>query len=59
MLKQNFSNTFYNFYNINEFLLLIRKGAFPYDYMESLQKLKEHKLPAKKAILQFFRQLIY
>ena len=47
-LKQNFINTFYNFNNRNEFLLLIRKGVFHYDYMDSLERLKEQNLPAKK-----------
>ena len=48
MLKQNFTNTLYNFNNRNEFLLLIREGVFPYDYMDSLERLKKQNLPAKK-----------
>ena len=37
------------YYSGNKFNLLARKGVYPYEYMDSLQKLKETTLPAKEA----------
>ena len=36
-------------YTGEKFNLLTRKGVYPYEYMDSLEKLKETKLPPKKA----------
>ena len=36
-------------YTGEKFNLLTRKGVYPYEYMDSLEKLKETKLPLKKA----------
>ena len=40
----------YKFCNgdINNFVLLLRKGVYPYDYMDSWEKFNETSLPAKK-----------
>ena len=47
-LKKNFRNT-YNFGNkdINKFMLLLRKGVYPYEYMDDWDKFNEQKLPNK------------
>ena len=37
------------YYSGNKINLLARKGVYPYEYMDSLEKLKETKLPPKKA----------
>ena len=37
------------YYSGNKFNLLARKGVYPYEYMDSLEKLKETKLPPKEA----------
>ena len=36
-------------YNENQYKLLIRKGIYPYEYMDDWDKFKENKLPSKKA----------
>ena len=46
--KNDFNNLRMN-YTGEKFNLLTRKGVYPYDYMDSLEKLKETKLPPKKA----------
>ena len=47
-LKKNFRNI-YNFCNkvINKFMLLLRKGVYPDEYMDDLNRLKEEKLSNK------------
>ena len=37
------------YYSSDKFNLLARKGVYPYEYMDSLEKLKETKLPPKEA----------
>ena len=45
-----FENT-YEFFNgdINKFILLLRKGVYPYEYMDSWERFTETSLPDKKA----------
>ena len=45
-----FSNT-YNFCggDINKFILLLRKGVYPYEYMDSFERFSETSLPDKDA----------
>ena len=51
-LNKNFLNT-YRFCNgdVNKFVLLLRKGFYPYKYMDSWEKLNETSLPDKKKSL--------
>ena len=48
-LTKKFKNT-YSFCNndLNKFVLLLRKGVYPYEYMDSLEKFNETSLPRKK-----------
>ena len=48
-LKNRFKNTF-KFFNsdINEFILLLRKGVYPYEYMDEWEKFNETTLPEKE-----------
>ena len=48
-LKKRFKNTF-KFSNIdmNEFILLLRKGVYPYEYMDKWKKFNETASPEKK-----------
>ena len=48
-LIRNFPNT-YNFCkgDINKFVMLLRKGVYPYEYMDSWEKFDETSLPPKK-----------
>ena len=50
-LKNKFMNTF-NFSNndINNFILLLRKGAYPYEYMDDWKKSNETTLPKKEKL---------
>ena len=32
---------------VNKFVLLLRKGVYPYEYMDSWEKFDENKLPPK------------
>ena len=47
---KRFANT-YEFCNgdINKFILLLRKGVYPYEYMDSWERFNETSLPEKKA----------
>ena len=48
-LMKKFKNT-YSFCNndLNKFILLLRKGVYPYEYMDSWEKLNETSLPSKE-----------
>ena len=46
--KDDFNNL-KRYYTGENFNLLTRKGVYPYEYMDSLEKLKETKLPLKEA----------
>ena len=41
-------NQFYN-EDINKFTFLLRKGVYPYEYMDSWERFNETSLPDKKA----------
>ena len=49
-LINRFANTgrFFN-EDINKFILLLRKGVYPYEYMDSWERFNEISLPYKKA----------
>ena len=49
-LKEKFSNT-YKFCNddLNKFILLLRKGVYPYEYMDSWERFNETSLPSKES----------
>ena len=51
-LINRFAST-YEFCNgyINKFILLLRKGVHPYEYMDSWEKFDEPSLPNKKRFL--------
>ena len=46
-LKKSFANT-YKYYGGDDghFRLLLRKGVYPYEYMDSFERFKEHALPS-------------
>ena len=48
-LVERFANT-YKFCNndINEFIMLLRKGVYPYEYMDGLDKFNEKIIPSKE-----------
>ena len=52
-IKERFFNT-YKFSNNgnNKFILLLREGDYPYEYMDDWKKLNETSLPEKKRFLQ-------
>ena len=35
--------------DVNKFILLLRKGVYPYEYMDSWERFNETSLPDKKA----------
>ena len=48
-LKKRFKKTFKFFNNdINKFILLLRKGVYPYEYMDEWEKFNEATLPEKE-----------
>ena len=49
-LVERFSNT-YNFCNndINKFVMLLRKGVYPYEYMDGWEKFNEKLIPSKES----------
>ena len=49
-LLERFSNT-YEFcnYDMNKFMVLLRKGVYPYEYMDEWNKFDEKKLPCKES----------
>ena len=46
-LRNTFKNISEHFINDDEFLLLIQKGVYPYDYIDSYDRLYEDKLPSQ------------
>ena len=51
-LKTKFKNTSKVSYNdINKFILYLRKGVYPYEYMDDWEKFNETTLPKKERIL--------
>ena len=50
-LKERFFNTYkFSTHNNNKFILLLRKGIYPYEYMEDWEKFNETSLPEKEDI---------
>ena len=51
-LIEKFKNT-YSFCNndLNKFILLLRKGVYPYEYMDSCERFNETSLPSKKTFI--------
>ena len=48
-LKKRFKNTFkFSNNDINEFILMLRKGVYPYEYMDDWEKFNETTLPKKE-----------
>ena len=48
-LKRWFKNTFkYSNNDINKFMLLLKKGVYPYKYMDQWENFNEASLPEKK-----------
>ena len=54
-LKKRFKNTFkFSNNDINTFILLLRKGVYPYEYIDEREKFNETSLPEKE---EFYRNL--
>ena len=54
-LKNRFKNTFkFSNNDINKFILLLRKGVYPYGYMDDWEKFNETALPEKE---EFYSKL--
>ena len=54
-LKKRFKNTFkFSNTDINKFILLLRKGVYPDEYMDEWEKFSETSLPEKK---EFYSKL--
>ena len=48
-LKKQFQNTFtFSDNDINKFILLLRKGVYPYEYMDDWEKFNQTTLPEKE-----------
>ena len=48
-LTKKFKNTYsFSNNNLNKFILLLRKGIYPYEYMDSWERFNETSLPSKE-----------
>ena len=48
-LKERFFNTYkFSNHDNNKFILLLQKGAYPYEYMDGCKKFNEASLPEKE-----------
>ena len=54
-LPEEAFNTLERYYTGDELSLVKRKGVYPYEYMDSLERFEENKLPSKKS---FYSRLI-
>ena len=54
-LIKKFPNTYQFYSDLNKFVLLLRKGFYPYEYMTSWERFNETSLPSKK---DFYSELI-
>ena len=48
-LIERFSNYEFCSYDMNKFMVLLRKGVYPYEYMDEWDKFNEKKLPCKES----------
>ena len=49
MIKKQFKDTFkFSNNNINKFILLLRRGVHPFEYMDDQEKFNETTLPEKE-----------
>ena len=49
MLKEQFLNTYkFSDHDNNKFTLLLRKGVYPYEYMDDWEKFNETSLPEEE-----------
>ena len=53
-LKERFKNTFK--FSDNEFILWLRKGVYPYEYMDDCEKFNETTLPEKEMLIICMRK---
>ena len=54
-LKKSLKNTFkFSSNGINEFVLLLRKGVYPYEHLDDWEKFNETALPEKE---EFYNKL--
>ena len=59
-LKKRFTNTSkFSNHDINDFILLLWKDAYPYEYIDDFEKLNETSLPEKEAFLQTHKHRRY
>ena len=56
-LKKKFKSTFkFSNNDINKFILLLRRGVYPYQYMNDWEKFNERTLPEKEEFYKLFRK---
>ena len=56
MIDEDFEITKKYFPNEEEFKLIRKKGCYPYEYMDSIEKFEEKELPPKEAFYSKLRQ---
>ena len=55
-MKKQFKNTFeFSNNDVNKFILILKKGVYPYEYMDEWEKFNETSLPKKE---DFYSNLI-
>ena len=48
-MKKQFKNTFeFSNNDVNKFILILKKGVYPYEYMDEWEKFNETSLPKKE-----------
>ena len=52
--KNRFANRFeFSSHNINKFILLLRNGVYPYEYLEDLEIFNKTSLPKKEDFYRY------